>query len=567
MATLAGFYMPLSEAAFDDLVDAVLTTLPAVLTEGRADDPPPMVFGSLTDTQPVTEVVHILAGMYMASFDMDYYNTIHLIPNPLDLGNVVDTETANVFVWNAYFTAQLLASITPVDDYGLSLYEPDPAPSTFLPLEYRTYQVTAGREGPDRIDAAYIFSFPSDQITLEVIGVRTIAFAFPPNWGEGSDNAVVEWYDWLTDVITSYDGTKQRRGLRGDPRRGFEYDAAVTGDDKRLFDNVLNSGQSKPYAVPLWFDRSSLALAAAIDDITIYLDTTEDRDFKVGQRAMIWVSPLVNESFIVASIGASTLIAQSPLMQAWPAGARIYPVRYAYLEQSQRLSHLTAATQTFRVQFQLEFGEPGTATESGITYRSEPVYLNKPNWLHEITDDYRRKLETLDYLTGGRFLEDESNLPEVITSANWALISRSERRAFIEWLYARAGKYNGVWVPTHNADLIIAAPIGSADSTIDVKFTGYSLYIKQKLGRRDIVIWTRSGSYYFCRITASTNLGGGVERLSITPGTGVNLAVADILKISFMMYIHLASDRVEINHLTNTVAQCQLQLESSADDV
>ncbi len=562
MATFSGFLFPGGAGVSDSLRNPDIADHPAIIGAGPLEVSA-LITGVLTDTQPVDEVPQTLAGFRMASFDTDYYNTIHLFPNPVDLGNVVDGQTVQINVWNAYFTAQLLETVTGSGDEGLTLVQPASAPTFFQPLESRVYSLIASADGPGTIDADYVFSFPIDHIVLHVAGARTVVFAFPPNWGE----PVIEWYEWLTDVLTAQDGGEQRRGLRALPRWGMDYEAALSGEVKRLFDTILHNRQALSFALPLWQDATRLDQTAGIGDTTLFLDTI-DLGFQVGQRAILFSSPLLYESFDVAAITDGTLVSATELATGWPAGTRIYPMRYVRMTQRQKLDRQNAHVRTMRFAFEMEGGEAGAAAESGETYRGEPAYLAKPNWGADLTDEFQRKLQILDYLTCNKFTHDESNRPTIYQAMNWPLLGRAARRAFIKWLYARAGKYNGVWVPTHNADLIVTAPIGAADSTIDVNYCGYSLFTKQAINRRDIIIWARNGNTYMRRIAGSSKISATVERLSIAGDIlGVGLNPADIAKVSFLMYMRLASDKTEIRHLTATVAEAEPTLQTIDDDI
>jgi hypothetical protein len=562
MAILTGFIVPGAIGVSDGRRNPDIYGYPAFQTEG-AFATTHQLFGVKTDTQPVNELPRTATGFIMASFDTDYYNNIWIYPNPIDLGNVIDGQTVSIEVWNAYFTPQLLDAITATGDEGLTLVEPVTAPTIFGALENRTYTLIASLDGPAIIDADYTFPFPSDIVVLHVSGARTVVFAFPPNWA----SPVEEWFEWLTDMLIAANGKKQFRGLRAHPRWGLGYELALRGDAKRLFDNQLFDRQALAYAVPLWFDGSRLTQPILPDDTTIYLNDTANRGYAVGQRAIVFVSELVYESFEIEAIAAGTLTAKSGLGEGWPAGTRIYPMRYVRLTQNQTLDRKTAGVRTARVAFESDLGLAGTAADSGDTYRGEPLYLAKPNWAEDLTDEFRRKLQILDFVTNKKFVHDESGRPTIFQSMNWPLLTKAERAAFIQWLYARAGKYHGVWIPTHNADLVVNKFIGPTDSTIDINYCGYSLYIKEQVNRRDIVIWDKSGTTYLHRISSSSKISATVERISIAPDVfGVGLDPADIAKVSFLMYMHLASDRVGIKHLTATVAECDLILESDNDD-
>lgn len=563
MTTLVGFATPAIIGAGDARRNPDVQALPPVVAGGALDSPI-RGFGVVTDTQPVNEPQNPRAGFRMIGYEEDYYNTIWIYPNPVDLGDVVDGQTAQVTVWNAYLTPQALDTITAQGNEGLTLLEVPQSPTLYKPLESRFYTIVVSDEGPASINADYIFPFSNDIVALKVFGTRTVLFAFPPNWSERVD----EWLEWLTDVLTAYDGGEQRRGLVESPRRGFEFEPVLAADERRLAVNILHSRQGKSVLLPIWVDGCRTNQALAIDDVTIPVNATADRGFKVGQQAMIYQSPLVAEMFQVAAISAGALVATAGLLNAWPSGTRVYPLRAALFQQNQKINRLTAGVHTARLGFELVDREPGDAVESGVLYREEPVYLAKPNWANDLTDEFRRKLEILDYQTGKPFIHDESDKPKIFSGVNWPLKSRAERAQFVKWLYARAGKYNGVWIPSHNADLIVTEYIGAADSTIDVRYSGYSQFVRQAENRRDIIIFTKSGAYYIRRIYASERLSTDIERLSVGDDVlGVGIDPGQIAKVCYLMYMRLGADKIKLRHLTAEVAECELTLETTNDVV
>lgn len=493
----------------------------------------------------------------------DWYYRIHMVPNPVRLGNVISAQQRTVELWNAYLdSGQALNLLIPANDSGLILTAPFPPPTTFQPNESRLYILSVSVQGSPVINAQYDFYFSVGTVRLLVTGQRVIAFGFEPNWAE----QVKEWLEWLTDVITAHSGAEQRRGLRGLPRTGMEFEALIRAADKRYLDNILREWQSRSFAVPLWWDPCRLTAAAATGATVLTVDATADRGFQVGQLLIIWASARAQETVEVAAIAATTLTLALPLASAWPKNTLVYPAQIAQLAQTQGLDRRTAGAATARFAFQFIYPGAGTATESGAIYRAEPVFFDKPNWASDMSDEFERQLEILDYQTGARFIEDESNREKWFLTASWPLTSKAKRATFRRWLYARAGQYNGVWLPTHNADLIVTDTINSVDTVINIQYCGYALYGAQAIGRRDIAIFANN-VVYMRRITGSAEISNNREQLSINQSLGVTLQPSQVTRISFLKYARLAADRVEISHHTCAVAECKLTFASIDDDL
>jgi hypothetical protein len=137
-------------------------------------------------------------------------------------------------------------------------------------------------------------------------------------------------------------------------------------------------------------------------------------------------------------------------------------------------------------------------------------------------------------------------------------------RALLHYL---AGRYKAVWVPSWQSDFV---PIGTLiGSTINVQWAGYSRFGRQQRGRRDLRIELADLSVLYKRIVNSAELDADTEQLSIDPAFASSIEATQVRSISFMALSTLASDAVEINHITDSdgVADVSLQWEAVADEL
>ena len=399
-----------------------------------------------------------------------------------------------------------------------------------------------------------------------------IVFGFPPDWSQ----PVKQKYQWLTDVIVSYDGTEQRRQLRSLPRVSWQYRMWFSGREKRRFEHWIHAHQSKVVELPIWPDPCRLTVAANIGETILAVDNTVDRAFVIDGGAVLIVGPTTYEWVLVTAITPTTITVTPPLTAAWPVTTLIYPTQSVRLHSEISTTRRNAWITEMDIAFDSYGGVAGAGVESGDLYRGLPLYLNSPNWVEDLTLEFHRKIDLLEHETGFDYLHDESGASNSVLQMNWLFAKRPwipgdgrfHRQAFVRWLYARSGKFNPVWMPTHNSDLIASRMIASAASSIHIEHVDYAQLIAQAINRRDFLLRTLSGSQQAKRITASVAVSADEEQLTVSPaGFGQTIQPDAIAKISYLQWMRLATDEVEISHQSCEVAECTTTFMTVPDDV
>jgi hypothetical protein len=560
MTTLTGFAPPDNIAAGDARRNPDTQNVATVIAGGAADGPL-YSGGPITDTQPVDEPGLTLTGFKMISFEYDFYNTIWVTPNPVDLGNVVDGQTAQIYVWNAYLTSQLLSAINPVNDTGLTLSGPSAAPTLFSPLEQRIYDLVVSLNGPATINADYTFLFPSDTIVLQVSGYRVVLFAWRPNW----KRQLLERLEFLTDVIEAENGDEQRIGLRKYPRRFVEFELLATDMSQQQLRALLWRWQARAWTLPLWTDSTALSAAAQVDDAVLYIASIPD-ELAIGGQAVIYRDPSVYEIVQVAAIGVDNFTLVNPLVGSFEAGTRVYPVKAARLVDNSKTQRHTPAVEGVVVRFRFDDISEVTAADSGATYRSLPVLEVRPNWGRDVTDEYLQKMALIDMDTGAVVQDEQSQLATVFTQMSWLKSTKAQIKALRQWIYARMGQLVPIWVPTWAHDLTLAQAYNTTDTEIYFKDIGYRKFYGQ-IGRRDIRIALKNGNVYYRRLSSPILFAPGVEKISIDSALGVSFGPNDVQMVSFLTLCRLNSDAVEIAYHTPEIAESTVTLRSLQHDL
>lgn len=387
---------------------------------------------------------------------------------------------------------------------------------------------------------------------------------------------ILERLDWKTEIFQNYDGTEQRRALRLSPRRWFEYECLFAeGVERRYAENQLDQLQGRLLALPIWMDAQPLASALTVGQTVIPLDNTT-REFATG-RFVGFVSPgsgfnasgIKWETMNITAVagGGTTITVGSPGMaNAWPAGTIAFPIRGARLEDSVGVERFTGDVSGGRFLFECVEQQDVTAATGETAYRSIPVMTYQPVWTEDIDQGFARTLVRLDNQIGRRWW-DEITLAAMLQSHRWVLNGRTELAAWRAWLYARRGRNQHFWMPSHAQDFQVVATIGSADTTIDVEHSNYVAAVAQNIGRRDIQITTRSGTVYRRRITASSVVNATTERLTIDSALGATVTAPDVAAVSFLRLMRLEQDAIELLWHRFDLAESKIMTRSARNDL
>lgn len=541
-----------------DTFDPVDTSPPVTPTATRLP-----TFGPVTSQLPISEVAQSISAKVCRSFLDDYYFRVHANPSRIDLGNVVSTQVSPVRVWNAWLEPLTLEGIAGIEEGVLLTGHPAP-PMLFAALAELIWQVAVTPDGQPVLDTVLEWSFDNGDIAgVRVTANRIIAWSFVPDWKDG----VVETLEWLTDILTSETAVEQRRALRLAPRREFEAQMYVEGADRQLLDMMLYGWGTRVWALPIWHEIQLLPVDVAlgaqrIDCATQYLD------FESGGLAMLRGETAFEFEVVeVATLDAGGLNLTRPTQSAWPRGSRLYPVRPAQLLEPPALTRLTDQAVAMDVRFRLSNPSNWPAALPTTLYRGFPVLEQRPDENEDLTSSFERLTQILD---------SGMSMPQLSTTSRalpvqgwrWLELGRAARASFRSMLYGLRGRQVPVWVPTHADDLQLVAPVNGAAIALDVANIAYTRFGQARPGRRDIRIELVNGTVFHRRITGSTEMAGGIERLAIDSALGQPVDPSQVFRISWLVLSRGNSDRVEIEHQTDSegVASCALTFRGVRDD-
>lgn len=509
--------------------------------------------GTVIDQLPVSPEPQLaVSGVSAPSFRDDYYYRIHMNPAAIDLGNVISQKIVQVEVWNAWFAASLLSSIDTNAGAGISFTGPQAEPTSFNPLEARIYTLMAEVAGPPIINTTWTLNFATESPGLVVVGRRVILLFSGINW----DNGVLERYTFLTDILTSWDGSEQRVKLRAIPRREIEAHLQVFGlDFVRKLQSTLSGWQSRSYLIPYWPDHYVLDADLPSGSTVIPGIPMIDSEFIAGGVALLFNALDNNESVQIASVEADQLTLDLPTQQTWPAGTRIYSAKFARIASQQTVTRPTRHMLDLQARFIVTDNSGLTETEGATLYKGYPVLLDKPNEVEVLSEDLLRPLLEFDSETTDLVVDDPIGYTTIVRRMDWLMTSRKARADFRKWLYARAGRWKPFWMPTWNEDFRLASTLAGNDTKLVVDFAFYNRFVPATPLRDALMIELINGTRVFRDILSIDEISETEENVFIDSATGFDIQPQEVRRISYLNLARLDSDTVEIFHETDMVSR------------
>ncbi|MGB3393253.1 MAG: hypothetical protein WA956_05565 [Stenotrophomonas sp.] len=366
----------------------------------------------------------------------------------------------------------------------------------------------------------------------------------PPDWGKGFSERLV----WGTNVtVANATAVSDHIGWQIGPRRSFSFEVGAFRSAARQLTDMLLAGHSGDWLLPIWPDAQRLAGAIEAGD-TFIGGRTVDFDFTGEGHALLWAAPNRWEVLSVDSVDASGLALSSAVLNDWPVGTRLYPLRRAHIQDGAEERLLTDRASRRRLAFDLAEPSDWPMLDALPEYLGHPVLTARPDWSEEPTAAYDRLRQIVEFPGAPRLIYDLPDQALREQSMHWKLVGRPKQSWYRSLLYTLSGRRVPMWLPSFATDLSPAAAVAGDGVTLQVQWAGYTQFGAARHNRRDLRIELADGTVLYRRIIGAAEA-GDVETLTLSAALDVgSIAPERIRKVSFMALATLASDTVEIQH-------------------
>lgn len=561
-ATLEAFERPYEQDSIRTRRNTVSD--PEGLLDPQAFFPGAGTYGQYLPADP-TSTQNTPVGYRGNSFFDDYYNQVFFLPGAVDFGAVSSDVQDEVLVWNAHLHVTTLTNVTEINPAGVTLVGPGP-PYAQLPLQITSYLVQTGTEGAPSIDTDFVFTFDTPEVfSLKVTGTRARFLPTPPNWGQNYQTTIT----FKTDTFTSRDGSEQRRALRTTARKRVEFTSQATFSVMRELNALLSSWQDNNFVVPEAYRSVTTAVTAGIGTTTMELTEAPPYWLNTGSR-LLFAAGTVKETRRVASVAGAVVTFSEVAVNVWPAGSIGFNALSGLLDVRIRQRQLTDEVSETRMVMDVTPGsEPDVPLPApDETFKSVELFTTSPNWGSPINLDFLGAREMVDFQRG--LIAEFRPVPfnNRLTRLVYTFNNRASAEKVIAHFRRMRGEQGEFYMPTWNYDIEIAYLSPAASQTLRIHGTDFVSAYGGSTVFKALAVYLFDGSIYYNGVEdiyEVDDLQGNDSVIQCDTPWPVDIDPQNVKKISWVLVWRHATDKLTVTWLTDSVAQCQLTVQSLED--
>ena len=479
----------------------------------------------------------------------EVYNRIWCVPHFMRPQNPeLDTDIPFI-VWNAYPVPAIntMNTIGGSGHTGLTLDLI--APRDFNAIEELEVNLQISSTAPTEISATYIFTF--DYGTDTFLFETSIA-----DWIEDlPEMPISETWQWLSNVIGSWDSTEQRISVRRQPRRRIEYTLLLKDyEDRQRAYSRWYERLLRPVVIPLHQYSTRITQDSIVTATKIYFNPNRT-DMRDSEFVIIY-RPSTEESFLLrldeVEVDGATL--------ATPLTMEIYTRDIVAPAFEGRLDNLTGPQMTsvsgdlvvkaWLTGFRSSFDRPEstvviTEFDGLMVLDKRPLARNSAAEMFDINP-------TMIDTGSGSHERRSSWLHALILGIRQFNIQRrrypEEMDYWRDFLTACTGMRESFLLPTWRRDLFLATIPNPGDYLLSIEGAIYgSQYWPYDTYKR-LQFWNSAGDIIYRKVIAVTDQPGGTTLLTLEDPLPLDFNWQEDFTISFLNKVRLASDEVQLNH-------------------
>lgn len=494
-----------------------------------------------------------ILGYKVVNFFDDYYNRIHVSPNPLKLGTIGAFIRQPLFAWNAFTkSTKVLTSINITGDPTITI---DGATAyTFKPNEEVTYYVGASPKGPPEVLGLIAFNFVSNSpLPVTVTGNRATIIEMIP------ETPITETWEWLTSIMVAVDGTEQRVCLRNKPRKGLdlEYVGLGANEVREQHKFLLNA---KGRVLLPYMQWATITTASALLGASAIYFKTGLCDVRSNDYILLIQRNAPSLLVQVVNVFADYVTILNPLSMDISANSIVVTCFPSLIDNNASLkrnlidSDARFSLSTSCLDIRQNFVRPGS-TASLTTLNGFPILNRRPVGMKDQDFSIDTGQEIIDNKTGNLELfslwdsiKESVSLKFVVHRTSFSSCGLTGIEEMDYWRLffdTIKGAFKGFLLPSYRNDLPLAsAPVLNADSMV-IQGTGYANTYFPVNGYNYLAITSSLGVHYTKVLSASVNLDGDS---TITFSPALPTGYEDVEYVSFLRQCRLANDKVTLEH-------------------
>tara|TARA_R110000851_G_scaffold16046_2_gene52528 strand:+ start:19959 stop:21683 length:1725 start_codon:yes stop_codon:yes gene_type:complete len=484
----------------------------------------------------------------------DFWLRLWVIPPVMQLTNPQLNSDIPFVIWNTWTSPQALTSLV-VD--GSSVLSFDLNPTDVIndsEIIERNLQIGAGEP---TIEAEITFNYPEVQGTLILLAAISSTFNLIP------EIPVTERWNFLTDVITAYDGSEQRASLRRYPRIDQEFKVEnITEAQRREQYNLLTKNITIQALIPMYQYSTPVTGPTAVGENKIFFDPSRS-NVRAGQfMAIVNTATGQSSLSVVASLEVDgailTLTAGDPISgTTWI----VMPALTCYIKDGSGIT-MNNVTGTLSIRAKSleepELLRPG-ATRTIDMLGSIPLLNRRP--LISANENFRFEREIIDNKTGQRDMNSSHLHPRISGDRTFIIqrVADPDEMDYYRSLFETVqGSHGTFLLSTNLSDLTLSEPqvVSDGASQFIVNESDYENLFYVHNTWKHIEVFYGDAQKVTARksqheVTSVTSNPDGTATLGFTPPMPSGPEYEGLIsRISFLMRCR-ATDTIAWRHYAN----------------
>lgn len=504
-------------------------------------------------------------GVLFGNAMQDWYEHIHVVARSYAFGNLLSNQSVAIEVFSAYRRApHTWTAFVNNAGAGVELVGQPPLPTTLFALDGIQMTLDVSTVGDPFVDDTLDFFFDVSTILVPITVQRIVL------WGLRPELPFVETLGFATNIIRAKGGTERRQRKRKNPRQRWNYDyLAEEGVEKQRLENLLFDWQARTFGVPVWFDESELTVAASSGATSLTVDGTSFRDYRVGGLVCVFVDQLTFDVIEVDSIGATTIGLVSPLLNSYPIGTSVFPLRTCDARPMLEGGRWPVGLSKLGIEFEATDNELSIASTAAFATFNGKVLLDNGNSVlgGQVRETFSVEVIRIDSETGVWV----TGSPQSRHRRGHLLSLRAEGRQAIwemrQLVHALGGRHVSFYIPRDSDDLALVANLTSGANTMTVTHVGYSQFVRQRTPRNVVRVSFVDGSTPLLRtVTGSSAPSSTTEQLVLNANWPSTFTPAQVSRVEYVEKVRMDDDDVRFEfrpetHLAHLVAPLLTVLE------
>jgi hypothetical protein len=374
--------------------------------------------------------------------------------------------------------------------------------------------------------------------------------------------------EFKTDIITSANGKEQRRAVRNRARHFAEMQATLNGR-KRLNWDILKTGW-QPASVFAGIEMLSVRTRAymAPEALSVSIVPGDHFWFTEGQRVVLVRADnsAIRETRTIDSVSSGSMTFKENSLGEFPVGSRIMLAAACVPEEEDALSLLTNRVSTASIKINYRpLGGPGNLPNVGSPYYEGAweVFHWKPQWANGNQVRYVWPRDVIDYGYGQWRVWNHIEFPARIYKFDFIGKTLRETLEVAAFFQRVKGMRTEFLMPTWEDDVPFSSLAGGGMSIIvpskafGVAYRDSSVFKRIMLRYPDGTVSYHKVDYIETLPDTESSVVRVTEPLPVT-----ELTPQTVVGISWLLVARFAIDRMDMDFLTNDVAQYSLTMQT-----